>query len=149
MNRVVETETERKMLVKYIDNQPLPITVNVRAGKHRTNAQNRLINMWYKEIAEQRGDMTFDEVRAECKLMQGVPIRREEEDFRMAYDPIFKNKNNQISVETKLKLMVEPFDFAITRDMTTVQLTKYTEAMQKHWAEQGIILTDPDDQGRE
>jgi hypothetical protein len=138
--RIVETEYQQEMAVKYVAGLKLPFTLSVTMGKHRSAAQNRLAFAWYKEAAEQLGDVTPSEVRAYCKLTIGVPIRREDDAFREAYDRLVK----PLSYEEKLALMVEPFDLAVTRHMTTKQLTRYLDDMQRHYAEQGIILTTPE-----
>jgi len=138
--RVVTSEYERAMAGKWVSCLKPPFTMSVTMGKHRTADQNRLAFAWYKEAAEQLGDRTPNEVRAECKLTIGVPIRREDDAFREAYDKLVK----PLSYEEKLALMVEPFDLAVTRHMTTKELTRYLDTMQRYYAEQGVILTTPE-----
>lgn len=140
--RIVESEYERKMLLKLIEGQKLPITVSISTGGKRTFRQNRLNRLWVQEIAEQRGDTTPEEVRGYCKLTIGVPIlRAENEDFRQRYDEVVR----PLPYETKLKLMMEPLDFPVTRLMTTKQQTAYLDGVHRHFSEEGIILTDPGD----
>ena len=108
VNRIVETEQDRKMLLKFIESRKLPFTTTVTDGKHRTTHQNRLQRQWVMEISAQLGDQTPEEVRGYCKLAFGVPILREESDaFRASYDQIIK----PLPYPAKLKLMMEPFDF--------------------------------------
>lgn len=141
-NRIVETEHDRSMLIKFIEGRKLPFTNTLTDGKHRTNHQNRLQRQWMVEIATQLGDRTPEEVRGECKLTFGVPILRAENDaFRAGYDAIVK----PLSYEAKIALMKEPFDFGVTRIMTTRQKTAYLDAVHRHFSEQGLILTNPDD----
>lgn len=141
-NRIVETEHDREMLVRFISKKPLPFTSTITDGKHRTTDQNRLQRLWVMEIAQQLGDQTPEEVRGYCKLAFGVPIlRAENEAFRASYDMIVK----PLPYEMKLKLMMEPFDFGVTRLMTTRQKTKYLDGIHKFYLEQGLILTNPDD----
>jgi hypothetical protein len=103
--------------------------------------QNRLQRLWINEIAEQLNDRTAEEIRAECKLTLGVPIlRAENEAFCEAYDRHIR----PLPYEQKLALMAEPFDFAVTRLMTTEQKTRYLDAMHRHYSAQGVILTDPE-----
>src|SRR5690606_10082396 len=86
MLRSVENEYQRKMLLKYLEGQKLPYTVEIQTGRKRSTEQNKTQRMWVKEISEQTG-MTPEEVRAFCKLTIGVPILREEnETFREKYD---------------------------------------------------------------
>ena len=140
--RFVETPHDRTMLLRFLEQQKLPLSVTITKGGKRTLKQNRLQRQWLNEIAEQLGDRTAEEVRAECKLTFGVPIlRAENEPFRVAYDKHVKG----LPYEQKLALMMEPFDFGVTRLMTTRQHTNYLDAMHRHYSEQGIVLTDPGD----
>lgn len=143
--RSVETETERAMLVRLINARKLPFTVSITDGKHRSTEQNRLQQMWMKEISDQRGDITPEEARGYCKLHLGVPILRAENDyFRERYDEIVR----PLPYPQKLALMMVPLDMPVTRLMTTKQKSAYLDAITRHFGEQGIILTHPDDLGR-
>lgn len=139
-NRIVETEQARDMLVKFITGKALPFTVSITDGKHRTTDQNKLQRLWVMEIAAQTGE-TPEEVRGYCKLAFGVPILRAENDvFRAAYDEMIK----PLPYPMKLKLMMEPFDFGVTRLMNTRQKTAYLDAVHRHYTGQGVILTNPE-----
>ena len=127
-------------LAKFLHTRKLPVTVTIIAGAKRSDAQNRLIQRWNGEIQEQRGDVTFEEVRAENKLRFGVPIlRRDNEAFRETYDATFR----PLPYEAKLKLFVA-LDPAVTRNMTTKQLLEYCDTLQRHYLELGFRLTDPE-----
>jgi hypothetical protein len=140
--RFLETERDRDMLVRFLADQPLPLTVSMSKGGRRTLKQNKLQRLWLNEIAEQLGDRTPEEVRGYCKLTIGVPIlRNENEVFRERYDAIVK----PLPYEQKLSLMMEPLDFPITRLMTTKQATAYLDGVHRHFSEKGIVLTDPGD----
>jgi hypothetical protein len=39
------------------------------------------------------------------------------------------------------------FDFPVTSRMTVAQKMKYLDWMQQHFAEQGVVLTQPDEMG--
>lgn len=139
--RIVENEYERKMLLRFIEQHKLPLTVSIQAVGKRSAAQNRLNRQWMLDIAEQRGDLTAEEARGYCKLHFGVPIlRNENEEFCREYDAVVR----PLPYEHKLKLMMVPFDFGITRLMTTKQQTAYLDAVQRHWAGEGVVLTDPE-----
>lgn len=145
-NRIVETEQARDMLTRFIAGRPLPFTVTVTDGKHRTTHQNRLQRQWMVEIAAQLGDQTPEDVRGYCKLAFGVPILRHENDaFRALYDRLVK----PMAYQDKIDMMKEPFDFGVTRIMTTRQKTAYLDAVHKHFTEQGFVLTDPEARGRD
>lgn len=139
MNRVVKDEHSRKLLLTFIEQQPLPFVCSIIEGKRRSLEQNRLQRLWCNEIAEERG-MTPEDVRAYCKLTIGVPILRADSDaFREQYDRILK----PLGYEQKLSLMKEPIDLPVTRMMTTEQKTRYLDEMVRHFAEKGIELTMP------
>lgn len=140
--RIVETEADRRMLIRFLEAQALPITVSVTKGGKRSLRQNKLQRLWLNEIAEQLGDQTPEEVRGYCKLTIGVPIlRAEHEAFRERYDLIVR----PLPYEQKLALMMEPLDFPVTRLMSTKQATAYLDGVHRHFSEKGIVLTDPGD----
>lgn len=108
----------------------------------RSASQNRLAFRWYSEIAQQSPQDTADGWRAVSKLTLGVPILRiENDDFRDQYDRMIK----PLSYEDKLELMGAPIDFPVTSLMKVKQFTMYLDAMQRHFAEQGVILTAGDE----
>ena len=140
-SRVIDSETDRWVLLLLLKQQALPFTVEVVKGRRRTVEQNRLQRLWLNEIAEQLGDRTPEEVRGYCKLTLGVPIlRAESELFREKYDRLIK----PMPYETKMEFMMEPLDFPVTRLMTTTQKAHYLDAVQRHFAEKGVVLTQPD-----
>jgi hypothetical protein len=141
-NRIVDTEQARETLVKYIMCKTMPFTCSITDGKHRTTPQNKLQRLWMVEIATQLGDRTPENVRGECKLMFGVPLlRRENDAFRLGYDKHVK----PLPYETKLALMQEPISLPVTSIMTTRQLTDYLDEVHRHFSQQGLILTNPED----
>ena len=130
------------MFLKFIEGHKLPCTVSVSKGGKRTLAQNKLQRKWIGEIADQLGDQTHEEVRGYCKLTIGVPILREEnEAFREKYDAMVR----PLPYEQKIAFMMLPFDFAVTRMMSTKQHTRYLDGVHRHFSERGIVLTDPGD----
>lgn len=141
VSRTVMNEQQADTLMAYLRNAPMPFTVTVNPGKLRSTEQNKLQRKWVLEVSEQRQDITPEEVRGHAKLHFGVPIlRNENEAWRVEYDQIIK----PLPYEHKLRLMMEPFDFGVTRVMTTKQKTQYLDAMHRHWSEQGVILTSPE-----
>lgn len=139
--RTIMNDHQAKLLTEYLRNMPMPFTVTVNPGRLRSTEQNRLQRLWLAEIADQRGDMTAEEVRGHAKLHFGVPIlRNENEAWRVEYDRIVK----PLPYEVKLRLMQEPLSFPVTSVMTTKQKTAFLDAMHRFWAEQGVILTEPE-----
>jgi hypothetical protein len=93
--------------------------------------------------AEAQGDSTAEEYRGYCKLHFGVPIlRNQDDDFKAAYDEVIR----PLSYEKKLKAMMIPLDFSVSRLMTTKQFSEYTKCIYEHFTSKGIKLTDPDDE---
>lgn len=139
--RIIKTTEDIDALAVVLRARQMPMTVNIRQGVHRTTAQNRLQRKWMIEAAEQFGDRTPDDVRALCKLTIGIPILRQDDaDFAAKYDRVVK----PLAVEAKLALMIEPFDFPVTRLMTTKQKTTYLDRVHALLSEQGIVLTIPE-----
>ena len=76
-----------------------------------------------------------------CKLTFGVPILRAENTwFREKYDEVVR----PLPYPQKLALMMEPLDMPVTRLMTTEQKTRYLDAIYRHFAGLGLVLTVPD-----
>ena len=139
--RVITTEWERKNLYRLLAAQSLPFTVSVTKGKRRSVEQNKLQRLWLNEIAEQLGDRTPEEVRGFCKLHGGVPIMRDENpEFRERYDAVVR----PLPYEQKLLIMQVPLDLPVTRLMTTGQKTRYLDWIVRTFAEQGVVLTQPE-----
>ena len=81
-------------------------------------------------------------MRGETKLRVGVPIlRRDDEAFCEKYDRLIKPH----TYEEKLEMMMEPIDFPVSRLLTAAQKSEYLDAMFRHWTQQGVILTLPED----
>lgn len=140
VTRTVKTEEDRKLLYRYLATRKLPFTVEITEGRRRSVEQNKLQRLLVKEIAEQLGDVTPEEVRGLCKLQFGVPILREEnEEFRATYDRVVK----PLPYSAKLAIMMEPLDLPVTRLMNANQKTRYLDAIYRHFGEQGIALTVP------
>lgn len=142
--RTVETEQAREMLHRFIDAQKLPFVCSIEQGKIRSTKQNKLQRLWIKEISEQLGDTTPEEVRGYCKLSFGVPILCESSEM---FDQRWRYITQSMSPEQKLNLMMEPMDMAITRNMTTKQKKEYLDRMGRHFLQKGIELTDPETLG--
>ena len=138
--RTITTDEHRESLILYLKDQKLPFTASITQGAKRSTEQNRLQRKWISEVSEQLGDQTPEEVRGYCKLTIGVPIlRAEDANFCMRYDAVFK----PLPYETKIELMQEPFDFAVTRLMSTKQKSTYLDNMARYWSNKGILLSDP------
>lgn len=123
----------------------VPAVIEVKAEKRgRTVEQNKLQRKWMLE-AQQQGDMTAEEYRGYCKLHFGVPIMRaENEEFRELYDRYVRH----LPYEAKMAFMMEPFDFAVTRDMDTNQKGRYLDQVYVYLTGLGFKLTEPKQHNR-
>lgn len=139
--RVITSETDIEKLGSFIAARgSYPQTITITKGANRSGKQNRLAQRWFTDIARQLEDQTHEDVRAECKLVVGVPIlRAENEAFRQSYDLTMRD----LSYEDQLKA-IKAFDMPVTRMMTVKQMTSFMEEMQRYWLEKGFHLTDPD-----
>lgn len=140
--RIVETEYERRQAIRFIEGHKLPMTIGIEAIGKRSARQNRLNRQWMLDIAGQMEGWSAEYTRGYCKLHFGIPIlRADDEEFCREYDALVR----PLPYEHKLKLMMVPFDFGVTRRMTMKQQTAYLDAVHRHFSEQGVALTDPGD----
>jgi hypothetical protein len=140
--RIIETEYERRQAIRFIEGHKLPMTIGIEAIGKRSARQNRLNRQWMLDIAGQMEGWSAEYTRGYCKLHFGIPIlRADDEEFCREYDALVR----PLPYEHKIKLMMVPFDFGVTRRMTTKQQTAYLDAVHRHFSEQGVALTDPGD----
>lgn len=142
VSKVIKTQEDLARWVDFLNAQPLPITVAQTAGAKRTNPQNALVHRWFGEIAAHFGDKTAKEVKAECNLMFGLDIMRQDADWASAFDYIFQS----LSYAAKIKAIMV-FDIPFTRKMTVPQLTQYMDEMGREYRGRGVYLTDPELRG--
>ena len=104
-------------------------------NKKRTLDQNSQAFVWYRQIANVLNYDTVHGWQNYCKLAHGIPILNgDDEDFEEFYHLALEN----LTHEEQLKAM----DYiAVTRIMNTTQFNKYFEALQNHFAKQGVNLT--------
>lgn len=137
-HRIVTNADELDALFRILSGQKLPVTVEWVAGRDRTREQNRLQFLWAREAAEQRGDRTAEEQRAEWKLRYGVPILRQDSpEFRATYDRCIR----PLTYEEKIRAMDL---IAVTSLMKVRQMVAYLDCIDRECAEEGVMLTQPD-----
>jgi hypothetical protein len=140
VERVINSEKDLELWITYLRGRNLPQTVSATDGRHRSVEQNKLQRLWCNEVAEQLGDRSPEDVRAQTKLEVGVPILRAEDDeFCEAYDANIKD----LPYEIKIACMKEPIDFPVTRRMNVSQKKRFLDEMHRFWTEKGLQLTDP------
>jgi hypothetical protein len=140
MIRTVENAADQARLAADVKGMTLPFTVAFGQDKKRSNAMNRTIHKWFSEIATQKGDMTLAEVKADCNLTYGVPIKlREDPEWSAAFSYIFDALNRP----SKCKAL-RVLDIPVTRNMTVPQLCEYMDQMFRDYRAEGFYLTDPE-----
>lgn len=107
--------------------------------------QRALAVCWYKEIANQRGELT-GESEAFCKYHYGLKIRCEN-DPELA--KIIRKMLDGRNYEQKLKIIeIYPEWFPVLRDkggMSVEQQAQYLSDIQKAMGVEGIFLTSPNE----
>ena len=85
--KIIREPTHIPALVRILMERKLPITVSWTQGASLTSQQQRLSFRWYADISRQLGDMTPEQVRADCKVTHGIPILSAEDDaFRETWE---------------------------------------------------------------
>ena len=69
--------------------------------------------------------------------------RKAGDSFTIPHDAIHRIIG--LTYEMKMALMMEPFDLAVTRDMTRKQLSRYLDAVMGDFTQQGVVLTMPEE----
>ena len=135
----IRNAVDARRFLMIFDHLEKPFTLTWRIGESRSNAQNMTIHKWFAEVATALQDAP-DNIKAECNLTFGVPIMvRDDAEWASAFSYIFE----ALSRPAKLKA-IRVLDIPFTRRMSVGQLSEYMEAMQRHYAEIGVRLTDPD-----
>jgi hypothetical protein len=142
-DRLIRDARDIKLLGRFLEERIKkgPVTVDIRQGEKRSVEQNRLQWLWAHEVAQQLGEHDSAQLQALWKLHFGVPIL-------MAEDENFASKWEEIAAalpyQKQLSLM---HIWPVTRWFSTKQMTQYLDRIQKTYAERGVRLTQPDDQG--
>ena len=137
--RILHTLSDLMHWCGYLGEQSFPMTVSAVDGekKARSLSQNATIHLWFGEIATQTNE-SADQIKRECKYYQGCPIL-------MAEDPDFADFVRNLShLTTEQKIAAMDY-VAVTSVMTTKQLGKMSDAVWRKYAEQGVVLTNPED----
>lgn len=104
------------------------------AVEKRSIEINSLSHVWYREVSNQLGEDTIDEVRSFCKLTFGVPILRQKEKFNNFYTTFFAH----LSYQKQLAAMKY---LSITSTMDRVEMKQYMNQMLIHYSRRGVILS--------
>ena len=97
--------------------------INCTASDRRSLDMNALVNMWYKDISEVRGDVTAKDVQRECKVNYGTTILRRE----AGHNWVYKQTLDLLTYEQRIKAID---CYAVTSVMSTAQLREYIGMME-------------------
>ena len=137
-SRLIRTAEDLDALFILLGNKKLPLTVDWVDGPDRTSQQNRLMWKWAQESAEQRGDMSADEIQREWKLNHGIPILCEDsEEYRGFCTLTLK----RLTYEQRLQAMRYT---PVTSEMTVKQMVRFMDSVERECLENGIVLTQPE-----
>jgi hypothetical protein len=142
---IIQHERDRTRAMYLLESAPLEPVREIIIREYappRTVRQNRLQRKWMQEAAEQLQDETAEEKRAYCKLHFGIVIlKTDSEEYAAAYDEIIR----PLPYHQKLKMMMAPLDYPVTRLMSVKQKSKYLDDVYNHFTGQGVKLTEPED----
>lgn len=105
-----------------------------RVNFHRTTNQNAQLHTWYGKIAKFQGDTAAD-VRGECHHKWALAIRLRNEQFAW----LWSQTGAKRTYEQQCKILASSH-FAISSAMTTKELAEYMDAIERHYAAQGLVL---------
>ena len=139
MERLVETEAHRLLLMRFIANYALPFVVVLKDGRGRSYDQNKLQFLWAAEAAAHRQDMTAREVQLEWKVLFAAPILMQEDG---KFADLWSWADCHLTYDKKLELM----DYIpVTSLLSMKGFARYLDDILRYHAEQGIQLTVPED----
>ena len=138
--QTIRTENDKYNFYDLMNDMKPPLTVTIKEGIDRSLEQNRLQQKWHTEAAQQLKDESAEDKRAYCKLVYGVPIRRENDEvFKDIYDKTIRS----LEYEQKLEIMKVPIDLPVTRDMKVKEMKEYLDKIYQFYTGLGVKLTEP------
>jgi len=138
--QTIRTENDKYNFYDLMNDMKPPLTVTIKQGIDRSLEQNRLQQKWHTEAAQQLKDESAEDKRAYCKLVYGVPIRRENDEvFKDIYDKTIR----PLEYEQKLEIMKVPIDLPVTRDMKVKEMKEYLDQVYQFYTGLGVKLTEP------
>ena len=114
------------------------LRIKIDSGK-RTLSQNALKSVWYKDIADFRGDVTSKDVERECKFNYGLPILRRDTFGDLLFSVIDRFDSSMMYKTSKgdftgLEIKHQSMDsFAVTSIMSVKEKKEYLNCMQSDY----------------
>ena len=139
-----EQNGPRNACLKYIDEEMQSGAIDVVITPHnetRRDKQNRLMWMWNGQIAKAMG-FSANYVHGMCKLDIGLPYMLTDEALHKR--AMFVSEVLDHVIERDIKIGVS-FDMIRTRDLSVEQFAHYLTLVDTGMAENGVVLTSPDD----
>jgi hypothetical protein len=137
-SRLIKSADDLDALFTLLGNMKMPVTVDWVQGADRTAQQNKLMWKWAQESAEQRCDMTADEIQREWKLNHGLPILCEDsEEYRSFCTLTLKRLTYE---QRKEAMRYVP----VTSEMKVKQMIRFMDTVERECLENGIVLTMPE-----
>lgn len=123
-----------------LGDMPQPFNVTVKPGEvKRTITQNGLFHAWMGDIAKATHDDPAS-VKSDCHIRWGIPIfRAEDEDYSLFIDRALGGLNR-----VQVKTMIESGYIPCTSLMSKVTLSRYMDAVWRHYAPE-VTLMDPEE----
>ena len=120
--------------------------VNVTPWKQtRKQRQRALANIWYHQIEQHLGE-TAGYGEGYCKYHWGLKIRSRDDEVR---EDMFRKLLDGYSYEVKIDIIRHHSDmFPVMREnggLSVEEQAEYLQAIQINFAEQGLILSTPND----
>lgn len=137
----VKSAEDMEQVKAHLNATSFPFRVVISKELKRTDAQNKTLHKWFGEIAAHRGDVTMLDVKAECNLQYGRPIKVRDDP---EWDAVFGYLFDRLNYEKKL-FAIRKLDVPFTRNMNTKQLSEYMDQMQRDYLSQGVKLTIPEE----
>ena len=107
-------------------------------SKKRSLPSNDHQHVWYEQISKYHGDRLYIEVKCECKIILGLPIILESEEWGQRYEEILhKHEFYQKTYEEKIKWIR---DLPITSYFTPAESKIYMDNMIYYYNEAGIPI---------
>ena len=134
---IVATEADREEAIKLIKSWKLERPMELTAKpfkKGRSLPQNAIAAIWFRERGKQTGHGEEYE-RLTCKLLYGVPIMLQDEDFAEIWQPY-----STLPYEKQLKAM-KILD--VTSLMSVAQMTEFLYSVENDSYDSGMALTKP------
>ena len=119
------------------------IIVNIVDARRRSDLQNRLQHLMYREIGKQLYGKDENHAKNECKLTIGVPLLREtNEEFKKIYDKNLKNLDYGAKLQVVSVIKVSSL-------LSMGAASQYIERIYDDYANKGVNWTDFITQGRD